>query len=100
MRQGADRLFCGGIMGVRGLADRKVSVIFRKDEREVDFGVRRFRLGTGPRREAPEGTAQSFITGFNAALSAVCPAGLSSGIGLLRSCLPSGAGYATRKPAR
>jgi hypothetical protein len=40
------------------------------DEHKVDFGVRRFRLSSGPQREMLETASRAFVTGFNTAISA------------------------------
>jgi hypothetical protein len=39
-----------------------------RDERQVDFGIRRFRLATGPQREILETASRAFVTGFNAVI--------------------------------
>ncbi|MGH3158556.1 MAG: DUF1702 family protein, partial [Streptosporangiaceae bacterium] len=44
--------------------------MLHRDERKIDFGVRRFRLSAGPQREILETASRAFLTGFNTAISA------------------------------
>jgi Protein of unknown function (DUF1702) len=74
----------GGIVDVlegteRARTGRKATSVLRKDERQVDFGIRRFRLSAGPQREILETASIAFVTGFNAAISAA-PAGLAASL--------------------
>jgi hypothetical protein len=50
-----------------------------RDERQVDFGIRRFRLGPGAQREILENASRAFVTGFNAVLASG-PANLAAGL--------------------
>jgi hypothetical protein len=56
-----------------------VTSVLRKDERQVDFGIRRFRMSSGPQREILETASIAFVTGFNAAIS-TSPAGLAASL--------------------
>jgi hypothetical protein len=47
---------------------RKISAVLRRDERQVDFGIRRFRLSPGPQREILETASRAFVTGYNAVI--------------------------------
>jgi enediyne biosynthesis protein E3 len=49
-----------------------------RDGRQVDFGVRRFRLSAGPQREILETASRAFLMGFNAAISSAAPADLAA----------------------
>jgi hypothetical protein len=42
--------------------------LLRRDERCIDFGVRRFRLSPGPQREILETAAKAFLAGYNTAI--------------------------------
>ena len=42
--------------------------MLRRDERQVDFGIRRFRLSPGPQREILETASRAFVTGYNAVI--------------------------------
>jgi hypothetical protein len=48
---------------------RRISAILRRDERQVDFGIRRFRLSPGSQREILETASRAFVTGFNAVIA-------------------------------
>jgi enediyne biosynthesis protein E3 len=63
----------------RARTGRKVTSVLRKDGRQVDFGIRRFRLSAGPQRETLETASIAFVTGFNAAISS-SPAGLAASL--------------------
>jgi enediyne biosynthesis protein E3 len=67
----------------RTQAVRKISALLRMDERQVDFGVRRFRLTGGPQREILETASRAFVTGYNAGLAAHSPADLATFLGRL-----------------
>jgi hypothetical protein len=74
----------GGIVDVRRAAGymrsaRKIPVVLCRDERQVDFGIRRFRLGTGPQREILETASRAFVTGFNAVIASG-PANLAASL--------------------
>jgi len=58
---------------------RKISAVLCRDERQVDFGIRRFRLGPGAQREILENASRAFVTGFNAVLASG-PANLAAGL--------------------
>jgi hypothetical protein len=49
-----------------------------RDERQIDFGVRRFRLSAGPQREILETASRAFLMGFNATISSAAPADLAA----------------------
>lgn len=51
-----------------GLPRRLLAKALWQDFGQVDFGVRRFRLRGGPARGVLEHSAESFLTGFNAAV--------------------------------
>ncbi len=51
-----------------GLPRRVLARALWQDFGQVDFGVRRFRLRSGPARSVLERSAESFLTGFNAAV--------------------------------
>lgn len=75
-------------MNVRGDAEHarpgwKISAVLRQDERETDFGRRRFRLSQGPQREILETASRAFVTGFNACLSSSAPEDLAARLGEL-----------------
>jgi hypothetical protein len=72
-------------MDVRGHSERaqsgrKISGLLCRDERQIDFGVRRFRLSTGPQREILETASRAFVTGFNAAITSAAPADLAASL--------------------
>ncbi|HEX4060315.1 MAG TPA: DUF1702 family protein [Streptosporangiaceae bacterium] len=62
----------------RAGSGRRITSFLRRDERQVDFGVRRFRLSTGSQREILETASRAFLTGFNATVSASAPADLAA----------------------
>jgi hypothetical protein len=73
-------------MNVRGDAEHarpgwKISAVLRRDERETDFGRRRFRLSQGPQREILETASRAFVAGFNAGLSGAAPEALAASLG-------------------
>lgn len=52
-----------------GLRSRAVRLL-RQDMRQVDFGLRRFRLRSGPARNRLEDSGRAFLEGFNQSLDA------------------------------
>jgi hypothetical protein len=51
----------------------RLTAVLRRSERQVDFGIRRFRLSSGPQREILETASRAFVTGFNAAVTSAGP---------------------------
>ncbi|HEY3735144.1 MAG TPA: DUF1702 family protein [Streptosporangiaceae bacterium] len=58
-----------------------MSAFLCRDERETDFGVRRFRLNPGPQRKVLETAAGTFVAGFNAAIRARTAEDLAASLG-------------------
>jgi hypothetical protein len=56
------------VQAERARSGRGTPALLRRDERCVDFGVRRFRLNPGPQREILETAAKAFLAGYNTAI--------------------------------
>jgi hypothetical protein len=52
----------------RARSGRGTPALLHRDERCIDFGVRRFRLSPGSQREILETAASAFLTGYNTAI--------------------------------